>query len=334
VSRVCITAPPLGTEASFSIVKRLLLASVRGRVELCSKPSQAELHVHVGTPDSFRPELLGPRENKLVFYTVAEATRVPDYWVRSLNQCDEVWAPSRFTIRAMAQSGVSRPMRLIPHGVDCRVPTIARPSCPDDEPFTVLWQGSRLKAYRAGQPSDGDRKGGLLLERAFRRANLPRSRLILKYLPIEGSSYDFRVGPVWYICKSMSAGEIHELDEAADVFVWPTRGEGFGMTPLEKLAKGIPAFATYWSGPREYLRDFPLPRLMPAGLEHVRFNGAPARMARIAETALIELLNCCYRNRRELNAQRPLLAGIAREKWDYRHVLRPRLLAAIRRICG
>ena len=33
-----------------------------------------------------------------------------------------------------------------------------------------------------------------MVERAFRRANLPNSRLILKYLPIEGSSYDFRVG--------------------------------------------------------------------------------------------------------------------------------------------
>ncbi len=333
MARVCFTAPPLAKDASFSIVKELLITAVRGHVELSNESSRAELRVHVGTPDSFRPELLSPRKNKLVFYTVAEATRVPDYWVRSLNQCDEVWTPSRFAARAMRQSGVSRPVYLIPYGVDCGVQRILRPTCPTDQPFTVLWQGSRLKVYRNGQPSDGDRKGGLLLERAFRRANLPKSRLILKYLPIEGNSYDFRVGPVWYICKSMSAAEIHELDEITDVFVWPTRGEGFGMTPLEKLAKGIPAFATYWSGPREYLKDFPLPRLMPTGLEHVRFNGAPARMARIDEATLIDLLNYCYHNRQELNARRPLLATIARERWDFRHVLQPRLLAAIGRIC-
>ncbi len=332
--RVCLTTSRLAREASFSIVKELLTASVQGQMELCSEPSQADLHVHVGTPDTFRREFLLPSQKKFVFYTVAEATRVPEHWVRVLNQCDEVWAPSHFAAQAMVRSGVSRPVHVIPLGVDCRAPTILRPTCPDGEPFTVLWQGSRLKVYRDGQPSNGDRKGGLPLERAFRRANLPNSRLILKYLPIEGSSYDFRVGTVWYICRSMSVAEIHELDEVTDVFIWPTMGEGFGMTPLEKLAKGIPAFATYWSGPREYLKDFPLRRLTPSGLEYVRFNGAPARMARIDEAALIDLMKYCYENRQELNAQRGVLATIAREKWDYRQVLRPRLLAAINRICG
>ena len=108
------------------------------------------------------------------------------------------------------------------------------------------------------------------MERAFRRANLPNSRLILKYLPIEGSSYDFRAGPVWYICKSMSAAQIHALDEVTDVFIWPTMGEGFGMTPLEKLARSVEAVLVVEMNAGQMVEDV---QLGVGGLVPVDFLG-------------------------------------------------------------
>jgi glycosyltransferase involved in cell wall biosynthesis len=195
-----------------------------------------------------------------------------------------------------------------------------------------MWQGARQKAFQNSRPCDGDRKRGYLVETAFVKAKLPNSRLILKSLPLEGVSYDFRRGSVWYICKSFSPREMAALDALTDVFVWPTMGEGFGLPPLEKLAHGIPAFATFWSGPKDYQQDFPLKRLLPARLQMIRFNGALAEMADVDESSLIELIHDCYENRERLNELRPELFRIAR-RWDTNSVLKPSLLAAIWRIC-
>jgi hypothetical protein len=265
---------------------------------------------------------------RFIFYTFAEATRIPAAWVEVLNACTEVWAPSDFVRNALAASGVYRPLRVVRLGVECPTEPTLRTDADGTTPFTIMWQGSRLKSFRQGRPIDGDRKRGLLVETAFRRANLPHARLILKYLPTEGVSYDFRTGPIWYICKKLTAHEMRAIDEQVDIFLWPTMGEGFGLPPLEKLAQGIPAYATYWSGPREYLQDFPLQRLEPTRMESVRFNGAMAEMAHVEESTVVDLMRACYANQIALRNSRHQLHQLAK-RWDIEQQLQPALEDAI-----
>ncbi|KAI6676650.1 hypothetical protein NL676_037446 [Syzygium grande] len=50
--------------------------------------------------------------------------------------------------------------------------------------------------------------------------------------------------------------------KAADAFVLPSRGEGWGRPLVEAMAMSLPVIATNWSGPTEYLTDdnsYPLP---------------------------------------------------------------------------
>ncbi|KDO46311.1 hypothetical protein CISIN_1g0434122mg, partial [Citrus sinensis] len=42
---------------------------------------------------------------------------------------------------------------------------------------------------------------------------------------------------------------------AADVFVLPSRGEGWGRPLVEAMSMGLPVIATNWSGPTEYLTE-------------------------------------------------------------------------------
>jgi hypothetical protein len=328
---VCLTSVQLRDDASMTIVRNRLIRCVRHNFPLCSDPREANLHVHVGTPHVMPQTKTRRATAKFVFYTLAEASRVPGQWVEVLNKCDEVWTASRFSRDAFVNSGVTRPIHVIPLGIDCPREPLVRSREEGSAPFTVMWQGARQKAFHNSRPCDGDRKRGFLVETAFLNAKLPNSRLILKSLPLEGVSYDFRCGNVWYICKSFSPREIAALDAITDVFVWPTMGEGFGLPPLEKLSLGIPAFATFWSGPKDYQQDFPLKRLLPARLQTVRFNGALAEMADVDESSLIELMRDCYESRERLNELRPELFRIAR-RWDTDCVLKPALLAAIRRI--
>ena len=53
-----------------------------------------------------------------------------------------------------------------------------------------------------------------------------------------------------------------QLYKAADCFVLPTRGEGWGRPHVEAMAMGLPVIATNWSGSTAFLHEnvsFPLP---------------------------------------------------------------------------
>lgn len=45
------------------------------------------------------------------------------------------------------------------------------------------------------------------------------------------------------------------LYAAADVFVLPSRGEGWGRPHVEAMSMGLPVIATRWSGPSEYMTE-------------------------------------------------------------------------------
>src|SRR5262249_14128910 len=51
-------------------------------------------------------------------YTMLEVDGFPPDWVRQANRMDEVWVPSEFNRKAFLASGLTRPVHVIPLGVD------------------------------------------------------------------------------------------------------------------------------------------------------------------------------------------------------------------------
>jgi glycosyltransferase involved in cell wall biosynthesis len=49
--------------------------------------------------------------------------------------------------------------------------------------------------------------------------------------------------------------ELPALYRSADVFVLPTRGEGYGRPFAEAMAVGVPAIGTRWSGQVDFMND-------------------------------------------------------------------------------
>jgi len=54
---------------------------------------------------------------------------------------------------------------------------------------------------------------------------------------------------------SATTPELPSLYRAADAFVLPTRGEGWGRPYMEAMLMGLPVIATRWSGHLEFMDD-------------------------------------------------------------------------------
>ena len=196
---------------------------------------------------------------RYVGYTMLEATRIPQSWVDKINaNVERVVVPCTHQKQAFIDSGVKRAVDVVPLGIIPEMfPYIDRDSMRDDSLFYFGTMG--MLTYR---------KGTDLLVKAFveglPQKDYPDARLYIKTLPMGG------VGSAWFmshdqytkdgrieiIAESMSPHDlVHEFFAKMDCFVFPTRGEGFGLPPLEAMATGLPVIATNWSGTGDYMDD-------------------------------------------------------------------------------
>lgn len=173
-----------------------------------------------------------------------ETTVIPASWIRRINACEVLMVPCKQNIEAFKNSGVTIPIELIHWGVDPdKFSELKRVG---GRPFTFGTMGAL-----------STRKGTDILVKAFEKAfpNGEDVRLICK---TSFNQYHF-LSKDKRIKVDMTPVPHDELIEQffqkVDCFVFPTRGEGFGLTPLEALATGIPAIVTDWSGPCEYMTD-------------------------------------------------------------------------------
>lgn len=94
----------------------------------------------------------------------------------------------------------------------------------------------------------GPRKGGDLVQRAFaaafpdERTDGPAPRLVIK--SPRGDDEILSPSRTEFVSGYLSSDEEVELYESAHVYVQPSRGEGFGLQPLQAVAQGLPTILT------------------------------------------------------------------------------------------
>ncbi|MDW8213651.1 MAG: glycosyltransferase [Roseiflexaceae bacterium] len=253
-------------------------------------------------------------------FTMLEFDRLPQEWVQQANQMDEVWTPTAWGASVFAASGVTRPVYVVPLGVDRDVfaPGAPRAHLMDRTVFLSVFEW-------------GARKGWDILLRAYRaafRASDPVV-LVLKIdcrAPGDNPVRDLAAllpspsPPVVLLYnRSLDAQRMAELYRSADCFVLPTRGEGWGMPILEAMACGIPAIATDWSGPTTFLNHdngYPLPirGLAPADAGGV--YGVGAQWAEPDADALVDLLRRVVQNPEE-RRRKGLHAAADATRWTW-----------------
>ena len=175
-----------------------------------------------------------------------ETTIIPHSWIAKINSFDALFVPCQQNVDAFRDSGVKVPIEIIHWGLDiAKFHKILRP---ERDTFTFGTMGAL-----------SIRKGTDVLIDAFREAFpphlYPNVRLICK---TSNPHYPFMVKDKRIIVQMLPVSHDELMEtffKEIDCFVFPTRGEGFGLTPLEAMATGVPAIVTGWSGPEEYMTD-------------------------------------------------------------------------------
>ena len=207
--------------------------------------------------------------DRIVNYCMWESTLVPKNFVEEINKFVTLqYVPCQQNVESFLESGVRVPIKVLHHGVDA-------------EQFPLL---SRTTSETFTFGSFGDfspRKGIDVLLRAFQDefSSTEPVRLLMKSTS-PAAAYNVNDPRITFISGFMNQEALLKFLQEMDVFVLPSRGEGFGLCGLEAMSTGLPLIATNWSGPSEYLHpddSFPLDyRLVDAqGIEsnRVRYFG-------------------------------------------------------------
>ncbi|GAB4364935.1 MAG: hypothetical protein Kow0042_03870 [Calditrichia bacterium] len=202
--------------------------------------------------------------------TMFETDRLPVEWLDSFHEMDEIWVPSRFNYDTFSRHGVpAEKLRIIPEGIDTDVfdPQGVEPlPLPDRTGFNFLsifeWTERKgwdilLRAYfeaftnkddvclylRTYLLSHYDRDttahiqakiDGLIRRYGYKKERLPRYKILAEQLPFM---------------------DMLRLYKAADAFVLPSRGEGWGRPYMEAMCMELPVIATNWSGNTAFMNE-------------------------------------------------------------------------------
>jgi len=202
-----------------------------------------------------------------MLFTMMETRRLhKDYAIRC-NCADEVIVPSRWCRDVFAESGVKKPMTVVPLGVDTKqfkpgVEPIAFSK--NLKPFVFLsvfgWSLRKgydvlLKAFF--EEFTGDDPVSLVLStRYFGSTDESKKQVIRDEIAKIRSMTSNKNQPhLVFFGDVLSDEMMPRLFAAADCYVLISRGEGFGLPYIQAGACGLPVIASRYSGQTDFLDD-------------------------------------------------------------------------------
>lgn len=199
----------------------------------------------------------GPR----VIRTMYETDRIPASWQPLLIDMAEIWVPSAFNVETFMRSGIPGSLlHVLPGTIDFDLfaPETVEPwPFPDEERFRFLTNFDFT-----------DRKGWTILLDAWAQAFTPDDgvQLVLKCVSFHEGIGDIQgridahlggrtTAPIVLNTDVLAAADMPRLYAAADAYVLPSRGEGWGRPYMEAMAMGLPTIASRWSGNLGFMHD-------------------------------------------------------------------------------
>lgn len=277
-----------------------------------------------------------------ILYTMMETETVHRSMIRLMNEnYSEVWTPTKWNAEVFKKSGLERPTRTVPLGVN---PHIYRPGPAGKIPESLL-----LSTKRAGEievpggfvfvycflPSF--RKGLDVLLPAFEEAfaDDPSVSLVLAVThrpsSLKDPDLDFlrsdRKSRIYMLTGNYTEQEMARLYRSCNAYVTASRGEGWNLPMCEAAACGLPVIAPRNSAHAEILDDstafmfdtegsavWPGTQTVSPWYQGVEFSVLGQR----SRTQLVEQLRRVRTDRAEVENRAGRLCDLVRSKytWD------------------
>jgi glycosyltransferase involved in cell wall biosynthesis len=231
---------------------RSMVAALR-RTGLFPHDPASPLALRVIAPPFYAP-VPGKRNLLLTMY---ESPDLPAEAIRRVRLADALIVPSTFNVRIFRRV-FDGPIHCLPLGVDApsTIPTRTFAT-----PFRWLFVGANN--VRKGWPVLG-----VTWDRYF--AGMTGVELYFKTTPmVPGmSGVVTRHGALVFDERNLPRADLDALYASAHAFVYPTLGEGWGLTLLESFAWGLPCVATDYGGHLDFA-DRRACMLVPATLKRL-----------------------------------------------------------------
>lgn len=247
---------------------------------------------------------------RVITYSMWESTLVPEPQIKEINQSAELlYVPCRQNMESFKECGVQTRVKILHCGVDA-------------EHFPYLSRNRQEYLTFGTFGSFSPRKGIDVLIGAFTDefSHGESVRLLLKTTG-PGEEYGTGDPRIEIVAGFASHEQLLELLRRMDVFVLPSRAEGFGLCGLEAMATALPVIATNWSGPVEYLDpaySYPLSyRLVDAEGTEAHGSRFYGKWAEPDYDHLRYLMRRVYEHPEEAREKGRLASERVREDWTW-----------------
>ena len=195
-----------------------------------------------------------------VQWIVFESTRVPDHILNVLHPADQVWVPSHWGRDVLINNGVdSDCVWVVPEGVEVKqFHPYGRQLYSKDRPFRFLSVGKyeQRKSFdetlQAFAQVFGNTPGVELIIKSNYFVNQD-----IKSNALKQRITDLGLTNVTVIWGNLEHDKVADLYRSCDIFVFPTKGEGWGFPLIEAAASGMPIITVAYSGHTEFLNTIP-----------------------------------------------------------------------------
>ena len=268
-------------------------------------------------------------------YTVIEVNRIHPYWVDQMNLMDEIWTSSKFCRDIFIECGVQTPVKVMPHGVDTDFyRPLAEPLLIKNKAsfnFLSIFQWTPRKAPEIllaaylQEFSAEDDVSLTLRVYGSSTSQAERQRVIKMLKRVESDDLDIRHRrpKILMLHDFIPTSKIPSLYTAADCFVLPSRGEGFGLPYLEAMSCGVPVIGTAWSAMTEFMNPFNSYLIRPdrlgpcRGMEHIPWYQHWMQWAEPCVNELRYMMRQVFENRDEARRKAEIARKDVIEKYDW-----------------
>ncbi len=226
--------------------------------------------IHV-TPNILRKYLEAGKYH--IARVIWETTRLPPDFSEPLKEVDEIWTASEYTKKAILNSGVKKPIYIIPEAIDTTEDYSALPvyvsGQEDTYKFYSIFEYTERKNPRALLEAfwtefRNDEKISLTIKTFVDNFQPEKKREILADMKNLKNELGFKwYPPVFLFNRLLDRYQIYRFHKSFDCFVSAHRGEGWGIPQMEAMLVGNPVISTNCGGIHEYLQNDEHAKLIP-----------------------------------------------------------------------